>query len=476
MRVLFASVEVAPFAWTGGMGDVAGSLPKALGELGVDIRVIMPKHRGAAARAPDLRRVVENCPVHMPWWVTGCAVDQTHLPGADVPVYLVENDHYFDREGIFGPPGGAWGDNLERFAFFCRAVIESLIGLQWRPDIIHLNDWHTALIALYRAQWGLDFRTVYTAHQFGPAFHGTFPTDHQALAGIDLGRPEVRSFVGGGEIDLARAGLALADMVNTVSERYAHEVAQPDTEEDVWDLIAARQDRFLGILNGIDYDVWSPVRDEGIAARYSAEDPSGKRKCKADLQRLAGLPQDSGVPVIAMVSRLDALKGFDLVLEALPRLGDMQFVCLGSGDPAYAAALQTAARRRDDIAAIIQFDADLARKFYAGADIFLMPSRREPAGLAQMIALAYGAIPVVHKTGGLADTISEDPESRNGFVFEEYTTDAMLAALRRALDTYRDRDAWQRLVAHSMNCDFSWDRSARRYLEMYERTVALSRA
>lgn len=475
MKVLFASVEVSPFAWTGGMGDVAGSLPKALRALGVDMRIIMPRHRGAAERAPDLRRVVESCPVHMPWWVSGCAIDESHLPGADVPVYLVEHDQYFDREGIFGPPGGAWGDNLERFAFFCRAVIESLAGLQWRPDIIHLNDWHTALIALYRAQWGLDFSTVYTAHQFGPAFHGTFPADNQALAGIDLGRREARSFVRGGQIDLARAGLALADMVNTVSERYAHEVARPDTEEDVWDLIAAREARFRGIINGIDYEVWNPARDEGIAARYGAEDPAGKRRCKADLQRLVGLPPDPSVPLVAMISRLDALKGFDLVLEALPLMGGMQFACLGSGDPGYAAALQMAARSRDDVAAIIQFDADLARKFYAGADIFLMPSRREPAGLAQMIALAYGAIPVVHKTGGLADTISEDPEGQNGFVFEEYDVEALLAALGRALEMYRDQAAWERLVAYGMRCDFSWDRSARRYLEMYEETLALGR-
>ena len=472
MKALFASVEVAPFAWTGGMGDVAGSLPKALRKLGVDIRVIMPKHRGVAEAAEGLRRAVETCPVHMPSWVTGCAVDETRLPGCDVPVYLVEHDEYFDREGIFAPPdGGSHPDNLERFAFFCRAVIESLNGLNWQPDIIHLNDWHTALLALYQKSWGLDFRTIYTGHQFGQGYHGAFSADNQSLVGIDLGRPEARQFVRRGEIDLARAGLALADMANTVSPRYAQEVARPESEEDVWDLVAERGDTFCGILNGIDYDVWSPASDKTIAANYTADDPTGKAVCKADLQRLAGLPEDPATPLIGMVSRLDDLKGFDLVLKALPRLSGVQFVCLGTGDPRYAASLETMAEVRDDVAAFITFDAALARKIYAGSDIFLMPSRREPCGLAQMIALAYGAIPVVHKTGGLADTITEAPGEQNGFVFEHHTVQDMLAVLGRALETYRDQAAWRRLVAYSMACDFSWDQSAKRYLEMYHRAL-----
>ncbi len=472
MKVLFASVEVAPFAWTGGMGDVAGSLPRALRKLGVDIRIIMPKHRAVAQWTEGLRRVVAMCPVHMPWWVTGCAIDATVLPGSDVPVYFVEHDHYFDREGIFGPPGGSYGDNLERFAFLCRAIVESTKGLDWQPDIVHLNDWHTALLALYQRSWELDFRTVYTAHQFGPAFHGTFSTDYQALAGIDLGRPETRKFVSGGTIDLARAGLSLADMANTVSERYAREVAAPNSEEGVWDLVAERGDRFVGILNGIDYERWNPRSDETIAQRYDGADPTGKRACKADLQRLGGLATDPDIPLVGMVSRLDALKGFDLLLELLPHLHGVQLVCLGSGEPRYGEALQLAAAMRPDVAAFVQFDPGLARKVYAGADLFLMPSRREPAGLSQMVALAYGTPPIVHKTGGLADTITESPAEQNGFVFEAYDGDDLLAALGRAVDRYHDRAAWAKLVARCMGCDFSWDRSARRYLEMYHRAVA----
>ncbi len=473
MKVLFASVEVAPFAWTGGMGDVAGTLPLALHALGVDVRVIMPKHRGVDGKAGDVWRAVDTCVVHMPWWVTGCSIDEGRLPYSDVPVYFVEHDQYFDREGIFGPPGYSYTDNLERFVFFCRSAIASAPGLQWQPDVVHLNDWHTALIALYQKSWGLDFRTVYTGHQFGAAYHGTFSTDFQAMAGIDLGRPEARSFIRNGQIDLARCGLALADMANTVSERYAWEVSQPDTEEGVDDLIAQRDDRFRGILNGIDYGVWNSATDSVIAAHYSQQDTSGKAVCKAHLQRLAGLPEDPDVMLVGMVSRLDALKGFDLVLPALPRLRGAQFVFLGTGDPRYARAIQAAATTRDDVSAFVQFDSDLARHIYAGADMLLMPSRREPSGLTQMIALKYGTIPLVHKTGGLADTISESPDRRNGFVFEDYTVEDMMAAYDRARAAYHARDSWRDLVLHAMGCDFSWNQSAKRYLEMYEDALSL---
>lgn len=475
MKVFFASVEVAPFAWAGGMGDVAGSLPKALRSLGVDVRVIMPKHRGAAERAGEVRRAVDHCPVHMPWWVTGCAVDETRLPGTEVPVYMVEHNQYFDREGIYGPPGGSFGDNLERFAFFCRSVVECLQGLRWTPDVVHLNDWHTSLVALYQKQWDLGFCTAYTAHQLGQAYHGRFPAAQQQLAGIDLGRPEARRFVRDGEIDLARAGLAMADVANTVSPQYAREVAQEGSEEGVWDLVREMGDRFQGILNGIDYSTWNPATDEAIAVRYSREDPSGKVECKRALRAELNLPDDERVPLVVMISRLDTIKGFDLVLEVLPRLEGAQFVFLGSGDLRYQAALEYAARSREDVRAVCRFDPQLSRRVYAGGDVLLMPSRREPAGLTQMIALAYGTIPVVHRTGGLADTVYESEDGGNGFVFERYSADDFEAALRRALTAYRDPAKWGALVERAMGCDFSWRASAEKYVEMYETALAARR-
>lgn len=468
MKVLFASVEVTPFAWAGGMGEVAGSLPRALRDLGVDIRVIMPRYPGVLETAGETRRVVDSCIVHMPTWVTGCAIHEGRLPGSSVPVYFVEHDQYFGRPSIYGPPGESYADNLERFTFFCRAVIEAQAGLQWQPDIVHLNDWHTALVALYQRSWDLPFRTAYTGHQFGQAFHGTFPASGQALAGIDLGRPETRLFVSDGQIDLARAGLALADVANTVSESYAREVAQEGSEEGVWDLIQARGERFQGILNGIDTQAWDPSADRALPATYSADDLSGKAVCKAALQARAGLAPNPDVPLVAMVSRLDVIKGFDLVCAALPHLRDAQFVFVGTGDARFAETLRYAAGTRDDISAFIEFDPELARQTYAGADIFLMPSRREPAGLAQMMALAYGTVPVVHRTGGLADTVTEDPAHQNGFTFEQFSVEDMLAALGRAQAAYLDKRQWSALVRQCMACDFSWDRSARQYLRMYE--------
>ncbi len=474
MKVMIASVELAPFAWTGGLGDVTAGLARALEKLGVEVRVIMPKHRGAAERGTDVHRAVEYCPVHMPWWVTGCAIDETRLPHSDVPVYMVEHQHYFDRDGVFGHPGGdSFGDNLERFVFFCRAVLASFPGLRWTPDVIHLNDWHTALLALYQRTWSLDLRTVYTAHQLGIAYHGLFPTTLQTLAGIDLGRPEARRFVQDGQIDLARAGLALADMANTVSERYAWEIAQPWAEEGVRDLIEEMGDRFRGILNGVDYAVWDPGVDGTIAKQYGPHDLSGKATCKAYLQRIAGLPQDPSMPLVGMVSRLDALKGFDILIPAMHEWRDAQFVFLGTGDHRYASAIGHAAATRDDVAAFIQFDDLLARHIYAGADMLLMPSRREPCGTSQMIALKYGTIPIAHATGGLADTVNEDPENQNGFTFQQYCVEDLKWALSRAVERYRDPVAWEQLVRRAMACDFSWERSARKYLEMYEATMSL---
>jgi starch synthase len=260
-----------------------------------------------------------------------------------------------------------------------------------------------------------------------------------------------------------------------VSERYAWEVAQPWAEEGVQDLIALRGDRFRGILNGIDYDVWNPAKDAVVVANYSPGKMAGKAACKKHLQEIAGLQVDPDRPLIGMVSRLDALKGFDLIIPALNDLRDAQFVFLGSGDPVYAAALNAAAAVRDDVSVFLQFNSDLARQVYAGADMLLMPSRREPSGTSQMIALKFGAIPIVHMTGGLADTISEELEDQNGFVFRSYNVDDFIAAVRRACAAYRDPVAWSALVDRAMACDFSWDRSARKYIEMYEAALALGR-
>ncbi len=476
VRVLLVSAEVTPFAKVGGLADVAGSLPKALRELGVDIRIIMPKYRTVYAAGVPIERAVESCPVPMPGWASGCAIDRATLPESDVPVYFIEHHDYFSREYIYGPPGGAYEDNLERLSFLCRAALAAMEPLDFVPDVIHLNDWHTSLISVYVRESGGP-ATVFTAHNLGAGYQGVFPVEQAWVTGIDMGRPWVGKFIDGGTINLARAGLACADMINTVSPTYAKELRDPAIGAGVSDLIIERGDDVWGILNGIDYDYWNPATDKFLDesagyAHYSAEDISGKARCKAALQAEVGLPAQPDVPLVGMVTRLATQKGLDLVEAVLPRIDGAQFVILGTGEPRYEEFFKQIAAERDNVAAEIKFDEGLAHRIYAGCDMFLMPSRYEPCGLGQMIALRYGTIPIVRKTGGLADTVFEGGERPNGFVFEEYSADALEAAINRALQGYRDQERWAQLVANAMACDHSWGASARRYVELYKAAMA----
>ena len=355
----------------------------------------------------DIWRVVPSCIVPMPGWVSGCALDEARLPGSSVPVYFVEHHDYFSRPYVYGPPGGAYQDNLERLAFFCRAVLAVLEPLAWQPDVIHLNDWHTSLIAAYLPPTAPRPGTVFTAHTLGTAYQGIFPVEKLSITGLDPDSAAVCEFVGDGQINLARAGLACADMVNTVSEKYAQEIATEQHGPGICDLVQRRRGDVWGIVNGIDYEVWNPATDPDIPANFDATDPSGKAQCKQALQQQAGLPVDEKVPLMGMVTRLDDQKGLDLVEEGLPQITDAQLVVLGTGDKRYEDMLRQTATQQENIAAFLEFNITLAKQIYAGADMFLMPSRYEPCGLGQMIALAYGTIPTVRATGGLADTIVE---------------------------------------------------------------------
>ncbi len=473
MKVLLASAEVAPFAKVGGLADVAGSLPKALAKLGLDIRVIMPKYQQAAERAPKMWQAVSDCPVPMPDAMSGCALDESRLPGSDVPVYFVEHHDYFSRPYVYGPPGSSYPDNLERLTFFCRAILAVFEPLNWQPEVIHLNDWHTALVAVYLRQPGLAGpATVFTAHNLGPAYQGTFPADLLGVTGLSPSSSGVQQMLQNDQINLARAGLDCADMINTVSEKYAQEIATDEFGAGISDLVRRRGKDVWGIVNGIDYDTWNPASDEAIARNFSAEDPLGKAECKRALQELAGLPVAEEVPLIGMVTRLDAQKGLDILAEALPQITDAQLVVLGTGDARYEKVLAQAAAERENVALFIDFNLNLARQIYAGADMFLMPSRYEPCGLGQMIALAYGTVPIVRATGGLDDTIQEKGtrgRPQNGYKFKEYTAKELLAAINRAVTTYRRRPKrWQKIVQNALDCDFSWGRSAEKYQQLYQ--------
>ena len=476
MRILLASAEVVPFAKVGGLADVAGSLPKALAALGVDIRVIMPKYQEVADKAPEMSRAIPGCPVPMSAGPSGCGLDESRLPASDVPIYFVEHHDYFGRPYVYGPPGSSYPDNLERLTFFCRAILSVLEPLGWQPDVIHLNDWHTSLVAVYLKQPGMEGpATVFTGHNLGPAYQGTFPADLLAVTGLSRDDLGVRDMIQGDQINLARAGLACADMINTVSEKYAQEITTDEFGAGISDLVRRRGKDVWGIVNGIDYDTWNPATDPAIARNFSAEEPSGKAQCKRALQELAGLPVVDDVPLIGMVTRLDAQKGLDILADILPQIAEAQLVVLGNGDPQYEQVFARAAAERQNVAAFIELDLTLARQIYAGADMFLMPSRYEPCGLGQMIALAYGTVPIVRATGGLDDTIHEKGRrgrSQNGFKFEEYSSEALLAAINRAVDTFARRPKrWQKIVTNALSCDCSWDRSARKYVQLYEAAV-----
>lgn len=477
MRVLLVSAEVTPFAKVGGLADVAGSLPKAVHELGVDIRVLMPKYPSVVEAAPERTRPVDTCAVPMPGWTSGCALEAAFLPGGDVPIYFVEHNDYFWRDNVYGPPGGAYPDNLERLSFLCRAALAVLEPLGWRPDVIHLNDWHTSLIAALVRQRGEPIATVFTGHNLGGAYQGQFPPEQAWVAGISRDDPCVAKCLSADGINLARCGLACADKVTTVSPTYARELLDPAFGGDLSELLRERGDDVRGILNGIDYDFWNPQDDPALAeahgyAPFGPEDLAGKRRCKAALQAQMGLAVDPEVPVLAMVTRLDAQKGLDLVQQVLPQVTGAQWVILGSGTPEYQDFFRAQAAKCPAVGVTIGFDETLAHRIYAGADLFLMPSRYEPCGLAQMIALRYGTLPIVRKTGGLADTVHETGRRPNGFVFEDYTPDALLAAVNRALAAYRDKDLWARLVANAFASDFSWRASAHQYVEVYEAAAA----
>ncbi len=450
-----ASAEVNPFAKVGGMADVAGSLPKAVRALGVDIRVIMPKYLRVTAAGQPLRRRVESVIVPVnDSLVSGCAIDEATLPGSDVAVYFIEHHGYFSHSEIYGRP-----DELERLAFFCRATLEALKGLAWTPDVIQLNDWHTGLIAAYICQDQAGPATVFTVHNLG--YQGVFAGAFEAV-GIRRETPACYAAECCGNLVFAKAGLICADLINTVSEGYAREIMTPQFGAGRDAILRERREDLFGIVNGIDYGQWDRTQ------------MPPKSQAKAMLQEEMGLPVRPDVPLMGIVSRVAAQKGLDLIAAAADRIfsQDVQFVLLGTGEPYLEAVFR---RLHTDlpskVAVRLGFDPALARRIYAGADMFLMPSRYEPCGLGQMIALAYGTIPIVRATGGLADTVHEDGKQPNGFVFQELEAGELAAAVERALGAYRDQARWQQLIENAYACDFSWEASATKYVELYERAI-----
>jgi len=485
MKILLVSSEVVPFAKTGGLADVCGALPRALHSLGHDVRVIMPRYRSVSIEKFLLRPLLEEMIVHFPGnWQVG-SIWQSTFQGTDIPIYFVRHDHYFDRDGLYGEGGEDYPDNAERFAFFCMSAIWTLKGIDWRPDVIHCNDWQTALIPTYLRNLSLlvgdpfyaPIRTVYTIHNL--AYQGVFGSAVLPRIGLDYSvyHPEGLEFYG--SVNLMKAGIVYADILTTVSKQYAREIQTKEFGCGLDGILRARSDRLVGIMNGIDYSVWNPEIDEHIPAHYSLSDLSGKAKCKEALQERCGLPQAPDKPLIGMISRLDRQKGFDLLEQCLDQIMDLdvQMVVLGTGDPAYHKMLESAAARYPErLSANLTFDNPLAHRIEAGADMFLMPSRFEPCGLNQLYSLKYGTVPIVRKTGGLADSITDATVKSirsgkgTGFVFERYEPAALFGAVKRAVDMYRDQpDLWKDLIRNGMSKNFSWDKSAREYEKVFQR-------
>jgi len=478
MKVLIASPEVYPFVKTGGLADVTGSLPKALKKLGVEARVILPKHKQIGNNFPlRYKNLKISCPISNK--VVEAEIVESESDG--IIAYLIEKDEYFYRDYLYSTPDGDYLDNAERFAFFSKAVLEAIKVIDYVPDVLHLNDWETALAALFlRVHYRDDpllkkVATLLTIHNLG--YQGIFW--HYDMHLLNLGweyfTPEYLEFYG--KINFLKGGIVFADLINTVSKKYSQEIQTPEFGFGLDGVLKKRAKDLFGVLNGIDYEEWDPERDEKIAAKYSKLTIHKKGINKAALQKKVGLPQSENRPLVATISRLSEQKGFDIIIPAIPKFAEMglQYVVLGTGERKYHEELEDMRKTFPDTFAVkIGYDDYLAHLIEAGADIFLLPSKYEPCGLNQLYSLKYGTVPVVRGVGGLDDTIvdySENPDSGTGFKFYEYSTDAMLSALRRALDVYRDKEAWMRLVMRCMDEDFSWERSAREYIKLYELAI-----
>lgn len=491
LNIAFVSSEVVPFAKTGGLADVVEALPRELERLGHHPIVFVPAYRHARHCGMPLEPTDVEVSVVVGSKVVRGRVLRSHLPESQVPVYLVEQDIYFDRPQLYRENGGDYKDNCERFAFFCRAVIQSLDALGVPIDVVHCNDWQTGLLPAYvrieRAQQPFYDRiaTLLTLHNM--AYQGRFWHWDMLLTGLDWKYFNWHQMEFHGELNLLKTGIVFADAINTVSPQYAREIQQEPWGHGLEPVLRHRSDALSGIINGVNYDNWDPRRDPHIEARYDETNwIAGKAKCKAALQHELGLSVQPDCPLVGLVGRLADQKGWDLVAAVMQHWAnsrEVQWAILGTGEEHYQDLLSRLSRhypRR--VAARLGFSDALAHRIEAGADMFVMASRYEPCGLNQLYSLRYGSVPVVHRTGGLADTITDaTPENlaaaqANGFSFSNYEVAGLEEALARACHMYMHESAqWAQLVETGMRQDWSWARGARRYLDLYSRIIARRR-
>ncbi len=472
MKVLYAASEALPFIASGGLADVAGSLPQALRKRLIGARVVMPLYDGIKQELKDTMKFITNISVPVAWRRQYCGIFEAKAGG--VIYYLLDNQYYFKRDSLYG-----FYDDAERFAFFSRAILEILPHIDFKPDIIHCNDWQTALTPLYYSTMYANkpgyenIKTVLTIHNI--QYQGVYGEELiDNVVGIDHQYRNLLEY--DGCVNLMKGGIETANAVTTVSPSYAKEILDPWYSHGLDPILRERSFKLRGILNGIDVENYNPETDKDIYKNYSADNMRGKAVNKKELQKFFGLPEKSDVPVMGMVTRLVSHKGLDLckaVLDELLSKKDIQLVVLGSGDFQYEEFFRGLADRYPDkVGLCLGFIPDLARKIYAGSDLFLMPSKSEPCGLSQMVALRYGSIPIVRETGGLRDSVTDSGDNQgNGFVFSSYNAHDMLHAICRAVDGYADKKGWSILVKRAMESDNSWGKSANEYIKMYKEVL-----
>ena len=483
MRILFCASEVAPYAKTGGLADVAGSLPESLHKLGCDVRIFMPLYRSAREKMDGLDLLAQSIIIPV-----GVHDYHIHLwesrTESGIPIYLLEKDEFYDRSSLYGSPvRGDYEDNAERFIAFSLAAKQLCAALGWYPSIFHIHDWQTGLVAAYfRLSWSYDPQfhrsaIVLTIHNI--AYQGVFPAGFFSLTNLPPGAWSMQGIEFWGQCNFLKAGLVYSDHITTVSPSYASEITTKEFGFGLEGILKERKDSLCGILNGIDINAWDPQTDPNLPQNFNADDLAGKKVCKEILCEQTGISKKNrDYPLLGMISRLATQKGFDLLEEILQDLMKMpvNLVILGTGDAAIEENIRDMEKLYPDRLKLnSKFDEQMAHLIEAGADIFLMPSRYEPCGLNQMYSLRYGTIPVVHATGGLHDSVVdalEYPDSGTGFKFYEYKPEAILEAIRSALELYEDGSKWAQIQKRAMAQDFSWDRSARQYIEVYEKALA----
>jgi len=479
--------EVAPFAKTGGLADVGSALPKALKEQGHDIRVIMPQYRVINERKYVLRDVIrlQDIAVQLGKKTIKVNVKAAFIPNSKVQVYFIDYRPFFFREGLYVDPktGKEYPDNADRFILFAKGTLETLKKLQWQPDIVHCNDWQTGLLPLFLKSLYADdsfytkIRTLLTVHNF--VYQGVFSKKCLPLLNLDENcRIEDLGILQNGKCNFLQAGLSSADLLNTVSTTYSKEVqSSPEFGCGMESLLRKRKSDFFGIVNGLDESVWNPETDDLIPQVYTRTDLGGKQEARKELLERLQLTSDASVPVVGMVSRLTLQKGFELILEAMDDLMKMNLVLvvLGVGEKKYETAFKRAEKKyKNKVRFQPMFDESLAHLIAAGSDLFLMPSLQEPCGLTQLFSLKYGTVPIVHHTGGLADTIKPfqtKKKTGTGFVFKSPSADKMLAAVKEAVKTFANPALWNKLIQNGMKEDHSWQVSSNEYVQLYQKCI-----